>query len=398
MSGPLTFAIVGGDVRCSALARALVREGHRAAIIPGPPDRPLWQAMRETGAIVDAVRRAAPDVVVCLHVESSEAGVVDALRAALPEMLVFGVDAAAARLETSKLYGLRVAEAAGLHVPASVHVPAGTRADWLREHVPAGPRVVKYDGLWGGRGTIVAPDEPALRAAFESLPPGDLVVQEYVHGFEVALSLLCTGAGIALLDVNFEYKRELDGDRGGNTPGMGTVARAAAGLPLPCFAQGLPEQLHRIGYRGPLDVSFMVDPDAGRAVFLEFTARFGDPELCSELLLIDDVSGLLLSVARNAPIVLRRTAAEWAVALVAVGGILRGTPPAPVALESMTGDAGLWSVLAAAGAELQDVRHVLYSAAGSVLDGARYRKDIGHDAEARLAAFQTVAPALLTLP
>ena len=366
----MRFVIAGNDLRSVALARVLRREGHDVAVVPRTRARAgeeKWQAVRAAG-LVDEVIAAEPEAVVCLHVESSDAGIVDRLRETLPGLPVFGVSAAAARVETSRRFGLKIAQAAGLRTP---------RSDWPVSF----PCVVKYCGLLGGRGSRFASNRAELERALRELPPGDVIVQTFVSGDELALSLLVTSSDVRLLNVNFEYKRRLDGDRGENTYGMGTVARNAAGLPFPhALLDGTVAALRRIGYCGPADINFVVDPETGEATFLEFTARFGDPELSAEILLLDDVGEMLLSVARDGQIAFRARKDLWAMGVVGTGG--HAVDHAGVVVDRCDDAPADDLYFSAAGDSLESVRASIARAIAEA-GTSSYRSDIGHDAECR---------------
>jgi hypothetical protein len=64
------------------------------------------------------------------------------------------------------------------------------------------------------------------------LPVGDVIVQEFVQGDEVALSLMCSNGAVSVL--NIDYKRAFDGDEGPNTPGfaLNPVCKNPARFPM----------------------------------------------------------------------------------------------------------------------------------------------------------------------
>ncbi|HYC89752.1 MAG TPA: hypothetical protein VEO54_11115 [Thermoanaerobaculia bacterium] len=394
----MRIAIVGNDLRCVALARRLQGEGHDVVVIPGadrmnlevesialPRQVPEWKSMRDTEAILAAVAAARAELIVCLHVESADAGTVDRLRVEYPRR-VFGTSATAARIETSKAAGIRTARAAGLQVPRSVRIRRRRdAAKRIAASLGEGPVVVKYDGLLGGRGTLFAGTPADCERAIRSLPPGDVIIQSHVRGIELALSLLCTSHGLVPLNVNFEYKRSEDGDRGENTPGMGTTARNIAGLPLPPFLLPLAALLRRIGYAGPLDVSFMYDPETRTPVFLEFTARFGDPELASELLLFEDAGEVLRAVAADDDVRVEPSRQVWAAGVVVRGG---SHAAATVQQDSAVCNGVLQSCFSAAARDLRVAIDAVYDSVWAHTSGGSFRTDIGHDTAARWEAYE----------
>ncbi|MBD2180588.1 ATP-grasp domain-containing protein [Planktothrix sp. FACHB-1355] len=409
----MRIVIVGNDLRTIALARVLLAEGHEVLAVPGfletklkgllsiplpirYKEEPAWQQIRRVSEILNLVNQLKPDLVVCLHVESSDVGLVDALiYQSKGNYLVFGVNQKASQLETSKAYGISIARASGLSVPSTEIVRDRDRQQWLlqQQTLPNRRLVIKADGLAGGRGTLFANNATELLAAFQALSEGDVIVQEYIEGQEVALSLMCQGRNIVLLNVNFEFKRAFDGDRGPNTPGMGTVARNAFDLRHSlCFLEALPQVLESLGYCGPLDVNFMVDSQRHKPVFLEFTARFGDPELSSEILLLKNVDRLLFSVASGIKPKIIFRPELWGVGVVARGGthILVDED------ENFTHDfrvntGGMESCFSGVGYSIsrtiKKVYRYLYS---SVSLETKFRKDVGQNVSSRWKLLQQI--------
>ncbi len=398
----MRIVIVGSDLRTIALARVLLTEGHEVLAIPGfletklqgllsiqlpttDMEEPAWQQIRRVSEILNLVNQLKPDLVVCLHVESSDVGLVDALISqSKGNYLVFGVNQKASHLETSKAYGISIARASGLSVPSTEIVRERERQQWLlqQETLPERRLVIKADGLAGGRGTLFANNATELLVAFQTLSEGDVIVQEYIEGQEVALSLMCQGRNIVLLNVNFEFKRAFDGDIGPNTPGMGTVARNSFDLTHSlCFLETLPEVLESLGYAGPLDVSFMVDSQRHKPVFLEFTARFGDPELSSEILLLKNVDKLLFSVASGTKANVTFRPELWAVGVVARGGThIMVQKTENFTHDFIVGVNGTQSCFSGVGYSLsKTIKKVYRHLYSSVSVDTKFRKDIGNN-------------------
>ena len=407
----MRIAIVGNDLRTIALARTLWAEGHEVLAIPGfletkvkgllsiplstiYKEEPAWQQIRRVSEIINLVNQLKPDLVVCLHVESSDIGLVDALISqSKGNYLVFGVNQKASQLETSKAYGISIARASGLSVPSTEIVRDRDRQQWLlqQQTLPDRRLVIKADGLAGGRGTLFANNATELLAAFQILPDGDVIVQEYIEGQEVALSLMCQGRNIVLLNVNFEFKRAFDGDIGPNTPGMGTVARNAFDITHSlCFLEVLPEVLESLGYAGPLDVSFMVDSQQNKPVFLEFTARFGDPELSSEILLLKNVDELLFSVASGTNPKVTFRPELWVVGVVARGGVhMLVHEEENFVHDFRVGADGMESCFSGVGYSLSKTIETVYRHLYSSISlETQFRKDVGKNIFLRWQYFQ----------
>jgi len=152
------------------------------------------------------------------------------------------------------------------------------------------PTVIKADGLAAGKGVIIAEDEGAARQALTELLVGhrfdttQVVVEEYLSGYEVSLLAVCDGITALPLASAQDYKRIFDGNQGPNTGGMGSYS------PVPAIGcdeaaslcarvhQPVLEELGRrsIQFHGVLYAGLMMTADGPRV--LEFNVRFGDPE------------------------------------------------------------------------------------------------------------------------
>ena len=204
------------------------------------------------------------------------AGVADDLRHA--GVSVFGPSKRAARIEGSKSFAKEVMRSAG--------VPTATTMSVARP-----PCVVKVDGLAGGKGVFVCPDQESLDAALRQVARLDqpLVIEELLEGEELSLFALADGRDVVALAPARDFKRLFDFDHGPNTGGMGSyspVADVNAG-----GVEDLVEAVHRpvvaeLAKRGSPFVGLLYAglmlTDAGAKV-LEFNCRFGDPETQSIL-------------------------------------------------------------------------------------------------------------------
>jgi phosphoribosylamine-glycine ligase len=405
----MRITIIGNDLRTIALAKILLTEGNEVSAIPGLSNtklegllsiplsiselaEPAWKQVRHVNEILDLIDQLKPDLVVCLHVESSDVGLVDALIAqSKGSYLVFGVHQKASLLETSKAYGISIASASGLNIPSTEIVYEKDKWKWLNQQDYSERNlVVKANGLAGGRGTIFTRNVNELKSAFSQILDGDIIVQERVIGYEIALSILCHKGSILPLNVNFEYKREYDGDLGFNTPGMGTVARSIHDL-TSCIKllKDLPAALDALNYHGALDVSFIIDPKRNRAFFLEFTTRFGDPELSSEILLLKGVTALLCSKAFDRSSNVYFNENRWAIGVCAKGndhGLLQSE--LNCTHDFMKKGSTTESCFSVAGKSFNLIHKKVYENLNmSVKSGSVFRKDIGHDALLRFNAF-----------
>ena len=151
--------------------------------------------------------------------------------------------------------------------------------------------VVKADGLAAGKGGVVAADADEARAAARAMLDGRfgaagarLVIEQTIAGREVSVIALTDGERLEVLAPAEDHKTLLDGDRGPNTGGMGTVspawiddallARIRTEILEPTVA-GL--RADGVDYRGVLYAGIMIDR-ARTPWLLEYNCRFGDPE------------------------------------------------------------------------------------------------------------------------
>ncbi|MBR5410556.1 MAG: phosphoribosylamine--glycine ligase [Clostridia bacterium] len=179
--------------------------------------------------------------------------------------------------------------------------------------VPA-PIVVKADGLALGKGVTVAETTDEAKAAVLSLmrdkkfgKSGErIVIEEYLTGPEVSVLAFTDSHTLVPMVSSMDHKRALDGDRGENTGGMGTVApnpyyteeiaaRCMREIFLPTMnamnAEGRP-------FKGCLYFGLMLTPDGPKVI--EYNCRFGDPETQVVLPLLEsDLLEIMLAVTEE---------------------------------------------------------------------------------------------------
>ena len=294
----MRILIVGGGGREHALAWwcRRGREDVELIVVPGNAgtaelaDNVAVEATDAVGIGRLAVERHA-NLVVIGPDAAAAAGVADACAA--NGIAVFGPSAAAARIESSKLFAKRLMDDVGI---ATARWMAGGGADLprLRAFIDDldGQCVVKADGLALGKGVTVCSStddaDRALSECFETGRFGDagrlVVIEERLSGDELSVFGLSDGTRIRVLPPARDHKRAGDGDTGPNTGGMGAVSPApgvaddivnnvAASVLQPCI-----DALRERGtpFVGCLYAGLMLTADGVRV--LEFNARFGDPE------------------------------------------------------------------------------------------------------------------------
>lgn len=283
----MRVVLVGGGGRESALARSIARHGHTLTFTH---DNPAFVGFGEVrvGEPLAVAREVGAELVVVGPEAPLADGLIDRLSAAgIPG---FGPSAAAARLESSKIFTKALATKYELPTAASRVVRRGDG------FVPDQPWVVKLDGLAGGKGVwvcdSVADTAAALAEAFVLRPEAAVLLEERLVGPELSVLGIADGARVAPLPAARDHKRRFDGDQGPNTGGMGAIApvavapevlaachdvlrRAVAGM----AADGVP-------FCGVLYGGFMLTAFGPK--LLEFNARFGDPECQPLMALLDE--------------------------------------------------------------------------------------------------------------
>ncbi len=289
----MKILVVGSGGREHALAWRLAASGHAIVAAPGNPGieavaRCVAVAVTDHDALVALAIAEAIELVVVGPEAPLVAGLADRLRAA--GVATFGPGAAGARLEASKAWSKELFARHGIRTAAFAVCEDAAAADRAIDRL-GGAVVVKADGLCAGKGVVVAADAAEARAAARAMLDGRfgaagqrLVIEQRIAGREVSILALTDGVRLEILAPAEDHKTLLDGDRGPNTGGMGTVSpawidaamveRARVELLEPTLA-GLAAE--GIDYRGVLYAGLMIDRD-GTPWLLEYNCRFGDPE------------------------------------------------------------------------------------------------------------------------
>ncbi|MBQ3669824.1 MAG: phosphoribosylamine--glycine ligase [Clostridia bacterium] len=216
-------------------------------------------------------------------------GMVDALKEIGVES--FGPTKAAAQIEGSKVFAKKLMKKYGIPTAACECFDSYASALEYVKTAPV-PIVVKADGLALGKGVIICESREEAAEALKTIildkkfgASGEsVVIEEFLTGPEVSVLAFTDGKTVVPMVSSMDHKRALDGDRGLNTGGMGTIApnpfytkevaeRAMKEIFVPTIeamnAEGRP-------FKGCLYFGLMITKDGPKVI--EYNCRFGDPE------------------------------------------------------------------------------------------------------------------------
>ncbi len=203
----------------------------------------------------------------------------------------FGPSAAAAIIEGSKVFSKNLMKKYGIPTAES---ETFTDAEQAIAYLKRGsfPAVIKADGLALGKGVVIAQNFAEAESAVREImcdkvfgaSGNSILVEEFLTGPEVSVLSFTDGKTVVPMVSSMDHKRALDGDRGLNTGGMGTVA------PNPYYTEAIAKEcmetiflptvraMNAEGrtFKGCLYFGLMLTPKGPKVI--EYNCRFGDPE------------------------------------------------------------------------------------------------------------------------
>lgn len=289
--------VVGGGGREHALIRK-IKESKKVdsiACCPGNGgisyDADCYNvSATDIDGVVNLAKEIKADFVVVAPDDPLVAGMIDALNeAGFP---TFGPKANAAIIEGSKVFSKDLM--LKYNIPTAeykVFDKAEDVIEYIKEKNEF-PTVIKADGLALGKGVIIPESlDEAVAGVKEIMEDkifgasgNNVVVEEFLTGPEVSVLAFTDGKCVKPMVSSMDHKRALDGDKGLNTGGMGTVS------PNPYYTDDIAQEcmdkifiptieaMNKEGrtFKGCLYFGLMITPKGPKVI--EYNCRFGDPE------------------------------------------------------------------------------------------------------------------------
>ncbi|MDO4176033.1 MAG: phosphoribosylamine--glycine ligase [Bacillota bacterium] len=292
----MKIMVVGGGGREHAIIKSLAKNPKADEIYALPGNGGIAsdaecvdiKAMDIEG-IVEFAKAKAIDYAVVAPDDPLAMGAVDALNEI--GIRAFGPDKKAAVIEASKIFSKNLMKKYGIPTAAyEVFEEPAAALEYLKTS-PI-PVVIKADGLALGKGVVIAETreeaEGAVHSMMEDRKFGDsgtkIVIEEFLTGPEVSVLSFTDGKVVVPMVSSQDHKRALDGDKGLNTGGMGTVA------PNPYYTDEIAERCMKEifiptieamnaegrSFKGCLYFGLMITAEGPKVI--EYNCRFGDPE------------------------------------------------------------------------------------------------------------------------
>lgn len=293
----MKILMVGSGGREHALIKKLLESDRVESVICAPGNGGIAcdaecfnVSVMDIEGMISLAKEQGVDLVFVAPDDPLAAGMVDAFEK--EGIKAFGPSALAARIESSKVFSKNLMKKYGIPTAAyEVFSDSQTAIDYI-ESTGKFPVVVKADGLALGKGVIIAEDLESAKEAVKSIMEdkvfgasgNNIVVEEFLTGPEVSVLAFTDGKTLAPMVSSMDHKRALDGDKGLNTGGMGTVA------PNPYYTKEIAQECMETifmptikamcsegcPFKGCLYFGLMLTPDGPKVI--EYNSRFGDPE------------------------------------------------------------------------------------------------------------------------
>ncbi|MCR4924685.1 MAG: phosphoribosylamine--glycine ligase, partial [Clostridiales bacterium] len=293
----MKILMVGGGGREHALIRKLKESNKVDEVICAPGNGGISFDAKcfdvkatDIDGIVALAKAEKVDLVFVAPDDPLVLGMVDALEK--EGIRAFGPKANAAIIEGSKVFSKNLMKKYGIPTADYEVFDNPEKALEYIKKQNKYPTVIKADGLALGKGVIIAENQQMAEDAVNSImndkvfgaSGNNIVIEEFITGPEVSVLSFTDGKCVKPMVSSMDHKRALDGDKGLNTGGMGTIS------PNPYYTDEvakecmekifLPtiEAMNKEGrtFKGCLYFGLMITKDGPKVI--EYNARFGDPE------------------------------------------------------------------------------------------------------------------------
>ena len=225
----------------------------------------------------------------------------------------FGPNKKAAIIEGSKVFAKNLMKK--YNIPTAKYEVFSDSKEAIKylETAPI-PTVIKADGLALGKGVIIANTLEEAKKAVKTIMEdkvfgasgAKVVIEEFMEGPEVSVLTFTDGKKIIPMVSSMDHKRALDGDKGLNTGGMGTIA------PNPYYTDDIAKKCmqeifiptieamnkENRTFKGCLYFGLMITKNGPKVV--EYNCRFGDPETQVVLPLLEtDLLDIMIATANE---------------------------------------------------------------------------------------------------
>lgn len=315
----MNVLVLGSGGREHALCHKLSQSAllRNLYAIPGNPGMAQYAKRIDCDAMDNkAIREVVDKYQIDLIIPGSEIylenGIADAFEGT--STIVFGPSKKAARIESSKQFAKDLMAKYGIETAkyASFKDYDLGLAYIKKEGFPI---VIKYDGLAGGKGVVVANTLEEAKEALQIMlldklyGDSQVIIEEYLEGPEFSLMAFVHEDTVIPMPIAQDHKRLLDDDMGPNTGGMGAYTGVDI-IPSHAVEESVRDIMKKAAcalmsleapFTGFLYGGLMLTASGPKVI--EFNARFGDPEAEVILAKLDsDLLDIILKIVHKKPV------------------------------------------------------------------------------------------------
>ncbi len=293
----MKILVVGSGGREHAIIRKLAQSKQNLTLFCAPGNAGISYdatcvpiAADDTEKMVQWAKSIGLDYCVVAPDDPLVNGMVDAFEEV--DIPCFGPNKAAAIIEGSKIFSKDLMKKYNIPTAGYAVFDDVEKALEYIENYEEFPLVVKANGLALGKGVLICNTKnEAILAVKEMMTQSkfgaagaSIVVEEFLTGPEVSVLSFTDGETVVPMVSSMDHKRALDGDKGLNTGGMGTIA------PNPFYTEKVAKEcmdtifmptikaMKKEGrtFKGCLYFGLMLTQNGPKVI--EYNCRFGDPE------------------------------------------------------------------------------------------------------------------------